>query len=136
MPTRRSSSRRNSSRNSSLSARRGSGGNAKKKLIKFLDQKAFDPVLRARAERYPENKRTMLKNVQRSTKSERARYHRYSSAQKIVDMFRNDLHSELAHKVHRELGRLGLPKINDFRGDFERLAQRLGVERGGGHARA
>lgn len=100
---------------------------AKEKLVEFLDRKAFDPVLKARPERYPENQKPKLDHVQRATRAEKERFHQYGSAREVVDMFKDDLHSEPAKKVHRELHELGLPTLNDVRGEFENLASELGV---------
>jgi hypothetical protein len=40
-----------------------------------------------------------------------------------------DLSSKAAQKVHRELLALGLPTLNDIKGDFKKLARELGVKR-------
>jgi hypothetical protein len=99
----------------------------KKKLIDFLDQKAFRPVLRARPEDYPENKRDAVRDVQRRTETEIERFHSYGSAHDVVVNFRRDLTSEPAKKVHTELKSLGLPTIVDIRDEFEQLAQKVGA---------
>jgi len=101
---------------------------AQQKLLDLLDRKAFDPVLRARPERYAEGQRAKLKDVQDATRTEQERYRHYGSARKIVEMFKDDLGSEPARKVHRELGQLGLPTLHDVREEFEHLAEGLGVE--------
>lgn len=101
--------------------------NAKDRLVHFLDRKAFDPVMHANADRYPENKRDKLKDVQRRTQTEIDRFHGYGSAQEVVTNFKRDLHSEPARKVHRALKDLGLPTIGDVREAFEKLAQDLDV---------
>lgn len=41
-------------------------------------------------------------------------------------MFRDDLHSEAGQNVHRELG---LPTLKDDQGEFEKMADELGVGR-------
>lgn len=103
------------------------GSDARAKLVSFLDQKAFEPVLKARAESYPEAQRGKLEHVQRATASERERFYEYESAQKVYEMFRDDLSSEPARKINRELRELHLPTLPDVREEFERLAKRLGV---------
>jgi hypothetical protein len=102
---------------------------AKEKLVDFLERKAFDPVLRARPENYAEGQRAKLAHVQDATRTERERFHRYGSAEKVVQMFKDDLNSEPAQKIHRELRALDLPTLNDFRDEFERLADELGIGR-------
>jgi hypothetical protein len=101
--------------------------NAKEKLVGFLKQHAFDPVLKAKPSDYPESKRGELEHVQQATRSEIERYEAYGSARELVTNFKRDLHSEAAKKVHRELKALGLPTVNDVRDRFEKLASDLGV---------
>jgi hypothetical protein len=100
--------------------------NAKQKLVHFLEERAFGPVLRADPNIYPENRRHQLDDVKRRTEIEIERFHNYRSADEVVTNFRRDLSSDAAKKVHRELEQLGLPTVNDIRDDFERLAQQLG----------
>lgn len=71
-----------------------------------------------------------LARVQRATERERKRSRSYQSAQKGVDMFRDDLHSEKAEELHRKLRDRGSPTINDIREDLEKLAGELGVSSG------
>jgi len=104
-----------------------SDNEAKRRLIEFLDTRAFDPVLKARSQDYPEAQRAKLEDVQGRTRAERERFHEYGSARKVVDMFKGDLSSAPAKKVHRDLEALGLPTLNQLRSEFERLADELGV---------
>ncbi len=53
---------------------------------------------------------------------------KYKSAGKVVEMFKDDLDSPAAKKVHSELKSLGLPIPNDVKGEFEKLADQLGVK--------
>jgi hypothetical protein len=82
------------------------GSSAKEDLIAFLDKKAFNPVLRARSDEYPENERAKLAHVQDATRAERDRFHRYGSAQEVVRM----------------------PTLPDIREEFDHLARDLGIE--------
>jgi hypothetical protein len=99
---------------------------AKRQVAEFLDEKAFQPVLRAKPDDYPPNKRDKLKHVQRATESERKRYHGYYSAKKFVQMFHDDLSSDAAKKVDRELKDLRLPTLDDIRDQFDRRARTRG----------
>ena len=101
---------------------------AKQKLVRFLEEKAFRPVLRADPSAYPETKREKLRDVQRRTETEIERFRNYGSAKEVVVNFRRDLNSDPAKKVHRELSDLGLPTLNDVQGEFEKLAGDLGLE--------
>lgn len=100
---------------------------AKEKLVDFPDGRAIQPVLKADPDEFPEGKRNKLCHVQRATEDERNRYRHYESAQKFYQMYRDDLNSEAAEKVHRELRDLDLPTLHDIRDEFERLADEVGV---------
>jgi hypothetical protein len=100
---------------------------AKEKLVDFLDRRAFQPVLKADPEDLSEGKRDKLRHAQRATEDARDRYHHYESAEKVYQMYRDDLSSEAAEKVHRELRDLDLPTLHDIRDEFERLADEVGV---------
>ena len=104
-----------------------SSKDAKQELISFLERRAFQPVLRARASEYPENKRDELADLQERTRREIERFHNYRSAEDVVTNFKRDLHSSKAKEIHERLERLNLPTINDVRQEFEELADRLGV---------
>lgn len=94
----------------------------KEDLERFLDTHVFDPILKASPEKYSEQERDDLKYVQERTKTEKQRYHNYSSAEELVRMYKDDLHSENAKPVNQRLKRLGLPCLADVRGEFERKA--------------
>lgn len=98
----------------------------KQKLVHFLEQNAFQPVMRADPDKFPGNKRDQVRDMQRRTQSEIERFQNYDSPEEVVTNFKRDLTSEPAKKVHRELKSLGLPTLGDVRKDFESLAHQLG----------
>lgn len=100
---------------------------AKGRLFELLDREAFQPVLDTGPEDVPESKRDKLEHVKRATASERERFQNYESAEKMYQMFRDDLTSQAAESVNRDLEDLGLPKIGDCRQQVERTAQELGL---------
>ncbi len=55
----------------------------KTELLRFLDQRVFNPILKAKPRDYNESQRGALADVQGSTKSEKARFHGYRNAQEI-----------------------------------------------------
>lgn len=75
-------------------------------------------MLRAKPEDYPEGKRDKLADVQRAAESEVKRFQGYESAEKVVDMYRDDLSSSRAKEIRSELRHLGLPTINEGRDGF------------------
>lgn len=101
---------------------------AREKLVRFLDQEAFDPILRASPDRYSAGDQSKLEYVQSATERTRQRYHdEYASAEEVRDRFRGDLSSSAAQQVQRELEELGLPTLRDLRDEFEHLCRDLGV---------
>ena len=92
----------------------------KQQLVHFLDQHVFNPILHAKPSSAQDQ--ADLEDVQRRTKAEQERYHDYPSAEKVVEMYKSDLHSAQAHEVNAKLERLGLPRLAEVREDFERLA--------------
>ncbi|WP_274423169.1 hypothetical protein [Chelativorans sp. YIM 93263] len=100
---------------------------AKEKLVNFLDRKAFEPVLSADPDSYPQDKHNALKDVQDATRAERERFHDYDSAKEVYQMYEDDLTSEPAQEINRKLRDLDLPTLKDVRGEFEELAQEMGV---------
>lgn len=100
---------------------------ARTELLDLLDREAFDPVINATPDDVADSKRDQLEDVQKTTKSTKESYHEYGSAEKVREMFRDDLSSDAARDVQRQLKDLGLPTLQDVKGEFERKADELGV---------
>lgn len=100
---------------------------SKEKLVRHLQQHAFDPVLRADSGYWPESKRDKLCNVQQATGNEVERFRNFEMAEDVVVNFKGDLHSDAARHVQGDLADMGLPTLHDVRDGFERLASELGV---------
>ncbi|MDE2488919.1 MAG: hypothetical protein KGO51_16120 [Alphaproteobacteria bacterium] len=96
-------------------------------LVDFLKRRVFDPVLRADEDGRSDNERRKLADVKDATRSEVDRYRNYSSAQDLVNNFKDDLTSEPAQKIERESRELNLPTLKDVRQDFESKARDLGL---------
>jgi hypothetical protein len=99
----------------------------KDELVRFLEERAFKPVLNAKPKGRLEAEQKKLEHVQKATRAEIERFHKYRLAQEIVTNFKRDLDSEPASRIHAELRSLGLPTINGIREEFERRAEELGV---------
>jgi hypothetical protein len=91
-------------------------------IIHFLEQHVFNPILNASPDRYNGADQHRLKDVQDRTKSEKERFHRYSSAREVIDNYNSDLHSSTAKRVNRELEKLKLPTLPSVKDDFLKLA--------------
>lgn len=97
----------------------------------IFDRKAFDPVLTASPDDYKnERDKEKLRDVQETTRHTQQSYHeKYTSARAVHANFRDDLTSDAAKKVHRTLKDLGLPTLDDIKGEFEQLAGELDIGR-------
>jgi hypothetical protein len=82
--------------------------NNKAELVGFLEEHAFQPVLRAKGGSVPLVKRDELAGLQRRTRAAIERFRSYRPASEVVANFRRDLHSGKAQ-------------------EFEALAERLSV---------
>jgi hypothetical protein len=100
----------------------------KDELVRFLEARAFKPVLNAKASGRSEAEQKRLEHVQKATRAEIDRFHHYGSAKEVLTNFRRDLDSQPAKRVHAELRALGLPTIEDIRSEFEQRAEELGVK--------
>lgn len=94
----------------------------KRELLHFLDQHVFNPILKASSGGHSGGDERKLKDVQERTRSERERFHHYSSAREIIDNYKSDLHSKTAKRVNRELEALKLPTLPSVKEDFLKLA--------------
>src|SRR5438270_7739595 len=122
----RKSVRRTRRSRSTVPARLSLGAAAmanKQQLLHFLDQHVFNPILKASPKGDGAGDEQKLKDVQDRTRSERDRFHHYSSAREIVDNYKSDLHSKTAHRVNQDLEALGLPTLPSVKDEFLKLAE-------------
>jgi hypothetical protein len=94
----------------------------KAELLKFLDSHVFNPILQASPDGYSEADKKKLDDVQQRTKSEKERFHHYSSAKEVIDNYKSDLHSSTAKRVNSELEKLKLPTLPSIKEEFLRAA--------------
>ena len=95
---------------------------SKEDLVRFLDQRVFDPILKASPDKYNQKQQEDLRYVQDRTRSEKERYAKYGSADEVVRMYKDDLNSENAKPVNNRLRELGLPRLVDVKDEFEKRA--------------
>ncbi len=93
---------------------------SKTELLHFLDQHVFNPILHA--SRRSGHEQGELEDVQRRTRDEQQRFRDYPTAEKVVEMYKDDLHSAKAKPVDARLKRLNLPLLADVKEEFLRLA--------------
>jgi hypothetical protein len=81
------------------------------RLLETIEREAFDPILKAQPEDYPESKRAELDDVQEATCSARKRYHNQASAAGVYREYRDDLSSEAAKKTSGRLRIWGCQRL-------------------------
>ncbi len=100
----------------------------KERLVHFLDEKAFDPILHKSADEFSGKEKEKFQDVKKSTESEKERFHNdYRTAKDVKENYLSDLHSSTAKKKNDELEDLGLPRLPQFRDEFMRLCDDLDV---------
>jgi len=100
----------------------------KKKLLDFIDKKAFDVVINADPGKYSKEDQKKLEDIQRKTKNEKDQFHNdYNNAKEVKEGFLSDVRSDAAKKVDKELRHLHLPTLPEIKDDFMELCDKLGV---------
>ena len=95
---------------------------SKTELVDFLDKHVFFRILHASERDLGTKQREDLEDLKRRTQDEMGRFHGYDSAEKVLQMYKDDLHSEAAVPVNARLQDLGLPRLVDVRDEFLKLA--------------
>ena len=97
-------------------------------LLKFLNQKVFDPILRALPEDYESHDlKKKLNNVKRRTESEKHIFHEHQTAEEVKKNYLADLDFRTARKTDYELDELKLPSLPKVKDEFLRLCENLRV---------
>lgn len=106
-----------------------SKGQDREKLIKFLDQRAFDPILKTSEQQYEtEKQKSKLREVKARTKRDKRRYHEeHRTAEAVRNAFMVDIDSTETQQAARDLEHLDLPRLPDLREDFLKLCDDLDV---------
>jgi hypothetical protein len=100
----------------------------REELLKFLDQKVFDPILQALPEDYKsEDLIRKLHNVKKRTESEKLQFHQFQTAEEVKKTYLSDLEFRKARKIDHELDELKLPSLPDVKDEFLGLCKKLGV---------
>ena len=95
---------------------------SKQELLDFLDKHVFLRILHASERDLGTRQREDLEDLKKRTQDEMGRFHGYDSAAKIVEMYKDDLHSEKAKPVNARLQDHNLPRLVDVKDDFLKLA--------------
>ena len=95
---------------------------SKTELLDFLDKHVFLRILHASERDLGTKQREDLEDLKKRTQDEMGRFHGYDSVQKIVEMYKEDIHSEKAKPVNSRLKDQGLPRLIDVKDEFLKLA--------------
>lgn len=100
----------------------------REELLKFLNQKVFDPILRALPEDYKsEDLKKKLNDVKKRTESEKHIFHELQTAEQVKKNYLDDLDFRTARKTDYELNELKLPSLTKVKDEFLRLCEKLKV---------
>ncbi len=99
----------------------------KQRLIKMIEHRVWNPILRAVPEDYSPSERKLLKRVQEKTQQQRERYYGYQSAGQVRQEFQDDLSSKYAARVNKNLDKLDLPRQSEISDRFFKMADKLGI---------
>ena len=95
---------------------------SKQELLDFLDKHVFLRILHASEHDLGTKQREDLEDLKKRTGDEMGRFHGYDSAEKIVQMYKDDLHSPHAVPVNARLQDHNLPRLVDVKDEFLKLA--------------
>ena len=95
---------------------------SKQELLDFLDKHVFLRILHASERDLGTKQREDLEDLKKRTQDEMGRFHGYDSAAKIVEMYKDDLHSEKAKPINARLQDQNLPRLVDVKDEFLKLA--------------
>lgn len=97
-------------------------------LLDFINKKAFDPILKAKPNKFKEEDRGALEDIQRKTENEKKQFEEeYTTAEEIKKNYLSNVRSKAAAKVNDELEKLGLPTLPEHKDEFMELCSSLGV---------
>jgi len=99
----------------------------RRRLIGFLDEHVFNPVLKAQADKFSADKQPRLLEAQKTMRRERERVQACPSAFEVYRMFEYEVSSEETRKLRGVLRDLGLPTLEDVWLDFVQMAGDLGL---------
>lgn len=100
----------------------------RKKLVEFIDKKAFDPILKTPPDRFSGKDREKFEHVREKTENEKKKFHNdYKTADEVKANYLQNVRSSAARKVNKDLKHLGLPTLPQYKEEFMALCDRLGV---------
>lgn len=101
----------------------------RKRLVGFIDNKVFDPIMKANPDKFSEKDRETVEKLIKDTKDEKELFHKdYSSAKEVKNNYLQNTSSRAGKKVNKQLQDLGLPSLAGYKDEFKELCNRLDVK--------
>ncbi len=97
----------------------------RQRLLQFLDEHVFDPVLRVSPDRV--DRREAFEDAQARTDRIKASCHRCGSVDELRRLCITLMASPDGRRADRELDRLGLPTLSRLTGRFAAICEQLGI---------
>jgi len=98
----------------------------KDKLLGFLDENIFNPILEASEEDYSEDEKGDLIEMKESSAKEKEKYHGLKTAEEIKNQFQSDIETE-DQMMDDRLDKLNLPKLSDVEDEFSNLCEEMNI---------
>jgi hypothetical protein len=100
----------------------------RKELLKFIDKKAFDVIIKASPDKFKDKDREKFDDIKRKTENEKKQFHdEYKTAEEVKANFLSNVRSKAAGKLNKELEHLGLPTLPDLKDEFMEICKKLEV---------
>lgn len=101
----------------------------RKRLVNFIDNKVFDPIMKANPDKFSEKDRETVEKLIKDTKDEKELFHKdYNSAKEVKNNYLQNTTSRAGKKVNKQLQDLGLPSLAGYKDEFKELCNELGVK--------
>lgn len=95
-----------------------SANDVKKLLTDFINKKAFNPILKARPEKFSDKELEEFEEVKRKTENEKKNFEKYASTEEMKRNYLSNVRSKSAAKVNDQLKKLGLPTMPEHKYEF------------------
>ena len=100
----------------------------RKKLLDFIDKKAFDVILTTSPDKFKDKDRETFEGILKKTENEKQKFHgKYKTAEEVKKNFLQNVRSKPAQKLDKDLEHLGLPTLPQLKDEFMDLCKKLEV---------
>jgi hypothetical protein len=102
--------------------------NKREELLEFIDKNAFDVILKTKTERFEGKDKENFEGILKKTENEKKKFHNdYKTPEEVKQNFLQNVRSEAAEKVNKDLEKFGLPTLPQLKDEFMELCKKLEV---------